>query len=208
MLDAAPAIRAVMPSFAGGAATRKVIALVGMQLSETTGAACRAFPHQWARHRPTARRSPTVPIGTGDAEHQRDALAVRDDVALAAVCPCPLVGAGDIPRAGYAGAIHAGAAEVQFAGAAHPSSSSRCRRCHTPAVCQSRRRRQHVMPLPKPSSWGGVLPGCPCARRTRCRSEPSVAHPWTTALGRWHEHWQHRLDLPLNNAALISLFRL
>jgi hypothetical protein len=27
-------------------------------------------------------------------------------------------------------------------------------RCQTPAACQSRRRRQHVMPDPQPSSWG------------------------------------------------------
>ncbi len=29
---------------------------------------------------------------------------------------------------------------------------AKCSRCHTPSACQSRRRRQHVMPLPKPNS--------------------------------------------------------
>ncbi len=40
-------------------------------------------------------------------------------------------------------------------------SIARCSRCHTPAACQSRRRRQHVMPLPKPSSCGRSFHGIP-----------------------------------------------
>ena len=47
-----------------------------------------------------------------------------------------------------------------------PASCSRCRsaRCkhlHTPARCQSRKRRQHVIPLPQPSSWGSASQGMP-----------------------------------------------
>ncbi|GAA1294182.1 hypothetical protein GCM10009634_48150 [Saccharothrix xinjiangensis] len=36
--------------------------------------------------------------------------------------------------------------------------SKRCSRCHTPASFQSRNRRQHVIPDPKPSSLGQVFP--------------------------------------------------
>ena len=35
------------------------------------------------------------------------------------------------------------------------------RRFHTPAFCQSLSRRQHVMPLPQPSSWGSSSQGMP-----------------------------------------------
>ena len=38
------------------------------------------------------------------------------------------------------------------------------RRRQTPAACQSRRRRQHVEPLPQPSSWGSSRQGTPVRR--------------------------------------------
>lgn len=46
---------------------------------------------------------------------------------------------------------------------ASPSRSSRVRwsRCHTPAACQSRRRRQQVTPLPQPISCGSISQGMP-----------------------------------------------
>jgi hypothetical protein len=39
--------------------------------------------------------------------------------------------------------------------------SARCKRLHTPARCQSRKRRQQVMPLPQPNSWGSISQGIP-----------------------------------------------
>jgi hypothetical protein len=50
-----------------------------------------------------------------------------------------------------------------------PASLSRwskvwCSRSHTPACCQSRSRRQQVMPLPQPSSWGSISQGMPLLR--------------------------------------------
>jgi hypothetical protein len=52
--------------------------------------------------------------------------------------------------------------------AASPSQfrSVSCRRCQTPASCQSRRRRQQVEPLPQPSSLGNNRQGQP-VRRTK-----------------------------------------
>jgi len=44
------------------------------------------------------------------------------------------------------------------------SSSARWRRSHTPACCQSRRRRQQVMPLPQPISCGKYSQGIPVLR--------------------------------------------
>jgi len=43
-------------------------------------------------------------------------------------------------------------------------SSSWCSRSQTPACCQSRTRRQQVMPLPQPSSWGSISHGIPLFR--------------------------------------------
>ena len=44
--------------------------------------------------------------------------------------------------------------------------SARCKRLHTPARCQSRKRRQQVMPLPQPSSWGSISHGMPLFKTT------------------------------------------
>ena len=39
-----------------------------------------------------------------------------------------------------------------------------CSFCHTPAACQSRKRRQQVMPLPKPRDGGRFSQGMPVSR--------------------------------------------
>ena len=41
------------------------------------------------------------------------------------------------------------------------SSSTRWSLAHTPALCQSRKRRQQVMPQPQPISWGSIAQGMP-----------------------------------------------
>jgi hypothetical protein len=43
-------------------------------------------------------------------------------------------------------------------------SKARCSFAHTPAACRSRSRRQHVIPLPKPSSCGNSSQGMPVCR--------------------------------------------
>ena len=47
------------------------------------------------------------------------------------------------------------------------SSSTWCILRHTPAFCQSRRRRQQVMPLPQPISWGSISHGIPLRSTNR-----------------------------------------
>lgn len=44
------------------------------------------------------------------------------------------------------------------------SSIARCSRCQTPAACHSRRRLQHVIPLPWPSDWRRSSQGMPVSR--------------------------------------------
>jgi hypothetical protein len=59
-------------------------------------------------------------------------------------------------------------ARLQSMAASSPSQLSNvsCSRCQTPAACQSRSRRQHVAPLPQPSSFGSSRHGQP-ERRTK-----------------------------------------
>ncbi len=46
-------------------------------------------------------------------------------------------------------------------------SRAKCRRSQTPLACQARSRRQQVMPLPKPSSWGKSSHGIPVCKTNR-----------------------------------------
>ena len=54
-----------------------------------------------------------------------------------------------------------GPAPVDRSASPRRSSSTWCSRSHTPASCQSRSRRQQVMPEPQPISWGSISQGMP-----------------------------------------------
>ncbi|SRR5579883_3284213 len=98
-----------------------------------------------------------VGVGGRDVDGERDAIPIDDQVLLGAELSAvrwvrprrftpPFARTLDASRL----------ARVQSIRPAFPSSSSRTRwsRSHTPASCQSRSRRQQVIPLPHPSSWG------------------------------------------------------
>lgn len=105
-----------------------------------------------------------VAIGPGHAEHQWDALAVRDEMAFASEFP-------SVRRIGPCVRTPRGlgtlAPSIQtrlkssLSALRSSVSSTRCRPCHTPALRQSRSRRQQVMPLPKPNSCGRCSQGIP-----------------------------------------------
>ncbi len=105
-----------------------------------------------------------VSVGSRDRDSQRDAACVYGDVSfrseLAAV---RRVGAGFLPPRGLETLAPSRLARCQSIWSCSRSrrNIARCSRCHTPAACQSRRRRQHVMPLPKPSSCGKSSHGIP-----------------------------------------------
>ena len=98
-----------------------------------------------------------VDVGGRQERRQRDALALRDQVVLAAgFRPIDRVRPGATAPL-FAEMREASArARLQSIRSASPSrfSSAWCSRRHPPARCQSRRRRQQVMPLPQPISWG------------------------------------------------------
>jgi hypothetical protein len=103
-------------------------------------------------------------IGTGADYRERDPLPVDHKMALRA-----RFASIRRRRPGSFAPFLAGTlaestdARVQSILPASPNLSSRswCRRSHTPASCQSRRRRQQVMPLPQPISGGSISHGRP-----------------------------------------------
>jgi hypothetical protein len=106
-------------------------------------------------------------VGPGEEAGERDTVGVGDQVMLGAGL-API----DRTRPGLAAPKSArSVAESQTARerSSRPDRRSRasscsCSCCQTPACCQSRRRRQQVMPEPKPSSRG-----------SRCQAIPVVS---------------------------------
>jgi hypothetical protein len=105
-----------------------------------------------------------VNVGPRMSDRQRDATAVDHQVALRArFTPVRRVGAGLLPPPGAGTVPESSEARDQSIWSATPSQSSRARwrSSHTPAACQSRKRRQQVIPLPQPISWGSSSHGIP-----------------------------------------------
>lgn len=99
------------------AAPRVVVALVGMQLVGPTARSATRTDNR--RQSINQLLEDTVPVGPGGAEHQRNALPVRDEVALAAeLAAVRRVGAcvRPPPGAGHCRPIHTDTAQVQLAG--------------------------------------------------------------------------------------------
>lgn len=191
------------------AATREVVALVRMQLvrpapwpADPTGHRRQGIGQLLEDHR-------IVPVGTSDTERQRDTLAVCDDVALAAELSS-VSGVGARVRAprglGTLAASRLARLKLSRPQLRNSVNSSRCNWCHTPAACHWRNRRQQVMPLPKPSSWGRSSQAMPVRSTNKMplsvvssliRGRPPLAEATNTGSSG---------SIFLNSAALISLF--
>lgn len=105
-----------------------------------------------------------VRVGGRNRRRQRDAMGVGRDVVLRAVLAA-IRGAGSglgPPKTARTDELSTTARDQSILSASlNLPSSTRCTLAHTPASCQSRRRRQQVMPLPKPSSRGNSSQGMP-----------------------------------------------
>jgi hypothetical protein len=105
-----------------------------------------------------------VDIGPRDGHRQRHTIPVDHEMALRAhLATIRRILAGLFASPGAATLALSSDARVQSIRPASWSRCSRvrCKRLHTPACCQSRKRRQQVMPLPHPSSWGNISHGIP-----------------------------------------------
>jgi hypothetical protein len=111
-----------------------------------------------------------VAVGPGQADRQRNPPQIGDEVALGAAFATNGRVRSHRPAHLVAGTLAASsAAWLQSILSASPrrSSSARWIRSQTPSVCQSRMRRQHVTPLPLPSSRVSISQGRPLRSTTR-----------------------------------------
>jgi hypothetical protein len=111
-----------------------------------------------------------VPVGTRDRDGQWNALRVYDDVPLRSeLAPVGWVRAGFLAPRGLDTLAPSMLARSQsiWSCSRNRRNIARCSCSHTPATCQSRRRRQHVMPLPKPNSCGRSSHAMPVCRTYR-----------------------------------------
>lgn len=150
--------------------TCKVISLVRMQLVwALTGRAIEARHCRNGIERGLERHR-VVAVGTRDRDGQRNTACIYDDVPfrpeLAPVCR---VRAGFLPPRGLETLAASRLARSQsiWSCSRNRRSIARCSCSHTPSACQSRSRRQHVIPLPKPSCCGRSSHGMPVCRTYR-----------------------------------------
>ena len=119
-----------------------------------------------------------VAVSAGQRHGERDALAVGEDVVLAARPSAvdragPAFGPRRVART-WEESITARDQSSFFAARSFVS-STRCSASHTPASFHAASRRQHVIPEPKPNSWGRYshwMPVCSTNRipHSACRS--------------------------------------
>ncbi len=143
----------------------------------------RADPRDGIHDRP--QHSAVMDVRPRQLQGEGDALRIGDDVALRArLAPIGRVRAR--LRAPLLAAIEALSSEARLKSMPFwrpsRSSSACCRRSHTPAFCQSRKRRQQVIPEPQPISRAATPRACPSATRTGSPSVPrgrrfEVDHP-------------------------------
>lgn len=147
-------------------------------------------------------------VGHSDAKDQRDGLAVRDMALAAKFAPVRGIGPRVWAPRGLATLAPSMLARLKSSLSAprNCDNNARCRRCHTPAACQSRSGFQQVMPLPKPNSWGSSSYGMPVRNTKRMpvkansslsRGLPPFGEGATTG---------NNGSILLYSASLISLF--
>lgn len=105
-----------------------------------------------------------IDISCGQLDRERDALSIDNKMPL-----CALLAAIRWIFPGFfappgEGTVEASIeARLQSMRSAWPNRSNKTwwRRSQTPSSCQSRRRRQQVIPLPQPISWGSISQAMP-----------------------------------------------
>jgi len=136
--------------------------------------------HQWHR------QLGVMDIGPGLDHRERDPLAIADDMPIRPVFAAIRgIGASLRPPKRARTELLSTTALDQSILSANPNSSRSAFQtfCQTPATCQSRRRRQQVMPLPQPNSGGNSSHAVPVlatnripvrARRSGTRGRPPL----------------------------------
>src|SRR5262249_42551225 len=136
---------------------RCIVGLIGMQLGRPltrppVGTFDRLHSVQGDFHQLAVRD-----IGPREGNGQRNPLPVDHNMALRArFAAIRWIRAGRWAPRGAGTVAESIAARVQSIWSASPKAFNKvwCTFCQIPWACQSRSRRQQVMPLPQPSSWG------------------------------------------------------
>lgn len=149
---------------AGLAAGGVVVGLVRVELGRSATRPAATLADRLYRVEDRGEQPAVVAVGRAQADSERDAVRVDQEVTLAARAAA----VGRV-RAGLGTPLLAATAALskaqrdQSMAFARPSRSSRirCSLAQTPALCQSRSRRQQVMPDPQPISLGSISQGMP-----------------------------------------------
>src|SRR5215203_836198 len=187
------------PRAQGGAAAWNVIGLIGVSL-RWAGAPLPGGPRD-RRHGIEDRleNGAVVAVGARQAPTQGDAASVDHKMALRArfTAICWIRAGRDAPfLAGMLALSMLARSQSIWSARPRRSSSTSTKRSQTPAACQSRSRRQQVMPDPQPSSAGSISQGMPdwstkmmpakhVRSGTRGRPPGAWAVPPATAVRRW-----------------------
>jgi hypothetical protein len=143
---------------------REIVALVGMELGRSPLRSADAMADRRHGIDQFFEEAAVVDIGRAEPDGERDAPGVGDQVALG---PGPAaigrVGAGLFAPLLAGTEALSTQARLQSMAPARPKRSSRtpCSLVQTPAACQSRSRRQQVIPDPHPISRGSISQGRP-----------------------------------------------
>lgn len=170
-----------------------VVALVSVQLGRTFSGPARQPRNRWKCPHQRLQRARVMNIDPRQRRYQWQPTLIDDDVVLATeLSPVRGIGAGLIPAEGGEGTL-ADSILASFHSICsywrNLWSTALCRRCQTPACCQSRRRLQHVIPQPQPSSLGKYSQGIPVCRTYRMpvKAARSVSRgrdrPWARVCG-------------------------
>lgn len=118
----------------------------------------------WNRLHQSHHLGDIVPVGPRESNGKRNAARIRDDMVFGAFL-APVRGVGACfgpPKTARKEPLSTTALEKSILSAERRRSRSRlCTLLHTPASCQSRSLRQHVIPDPQPISWGRYSHGIP-----------------------------------------------
>jgi hypothetical protein len=170
-LDAAPGDAWLdMATQAGAPATPVIVGFVCVQLVGSafwSAALTRDGRHSIEQ---VLERYAVVDVGPGQQKGERDAVSIRDQMAFGAR-PASVGRVRTCRGTPFLAAMEELSAQARLQSMRSASrswrSSSRCRRSHTPAACQSRSRRQQVTPDPHPISAGSISQGMPVRSTNR-----------------------------------------
>ena len=170
-LDTAPSdARLNVAADQGTTAAAMIVRLVGVELAGPAPGWSPGLPDRRHGIDHLLQHDAVVNVGSRQADRERDALRIGEDVTLGARL-APICRVRACRRAPLLAATEAlsRAARLKSMALRRPkrSSSTRWSVSHTPACCQSRRRRQQVMPEPQPISWGSISQGMPERRTNR-----------------------------------------